>query len=73
MGSAHPAGPPLTVVDVARRCVEAEVVDEVIVHVTPVLLGDGVRFRRPLGRRDLEPTGGTQHGTVTTLSFRVPR
>lgn len=59
--------------DVARRCVEAGVVDEVIVHVAPVLLGDGVRFQGPPGRRDLEPVAVSHQGTVTTLRFRLPR
>src|SRR5918992_4761853 len=36
--------------NVARQCVEAGLIDEILVHVTPVLLGDGVRlFSRPGG------------------------
>jgi dihydrofolate reductase len=34
--------------NVARQCIEAGLVDEVFIHVVPVLLGDGVRlFSRP--------------------------
>jgi dihydrofolate reductase len=36
--------------DVARQCIEAKLVDEVAIHIVPVLLGDGVRlFSRPGG------------------------
>ncbi|MFI6521913.1 dihydrofolate reductase family protein [Spirillospora sp. NPDC050679] len=46
--------------DVARQCVEAGLLDEVLVFVAPVLLGDGVRlFDRPGGARvRLEPVAG---------------
>lgn len=36
--------------DVARQCIEIGVLDEVLVYITPVLLGEGVRlFARPGG------------------------
>ncbi|SEG87991.1 Dihydrofolate reductase [Thermomonospora echinospora] len=43
--------------NVARQCVEAGLLDEVLVFIAPVLLGDGVRlFDSPGGRRvRLEP------------------
>ena len=47
-------------------------VDEVLVYVLPVLLGDGVRFSTSaMGRIDLEPFSNTQSGPVTMLRFRV--
>jgi dihydrofolate reductase len=58
--------------DLASQCFRAGLVDEVLVYVIPVLLGDGVRFSTPgLGRIDLEPLGHEQSGPVTMLRFRV--
>lgn len=58
--------------DVASQCLQRGLVDEVLVYVLPVLLGDGVRFSTPgLGRIDLEPFSNTQSGPVTMLRFRV--
>ena len=60
--------------DVASQCLRRGLVDEILVYVLPVLLGDGVRFSSPgLGRIDLEPLGCTQSGAVTILRFRVLR
>ncbi|MGW5411206.1 dihydrofolate reductase family protein [Actinomadura geliboluensis] len=46
--------------DVARQCIEAKVLDEVLVFVAPVLLGDGVPlFDNPGGEQvRLEPLAG---------------
>jgi dihydrofolate reductase len=58
--------------DVASQSLQRGLVDEVLVYVLPVLLGDGVRFSTPgLGRIDLEPFSNTQSGRVTMLRFRV--
>lgn len=58
--------------DVAGQCLQRGLVDEILVYVLPVLLGDGVRFAPPsLGRIDLEPFSNTQSGAVTMLRFRV--
>jgi hypothetical protein len=48
-------------------------VDEILVYVLPVLLGDGIRFYSSpgLARIDLEPLECTRHGAVTILRFRV--
>jgi dihydrofolate reductase len=59
--------------DVARQCLAAGLVDEIVVFVAPILLGDGVRL---VGRLDeepveLEPLGVSSAGRVTTLTFRV--
>jgi dihydrofolate reductase len=58
--------------DVAGQCLRRGLVDEILVYVLPVLLGDGVRFS-PTGlpRIDLEPVSGTRSGAVTILRFRV--
>ncbi len=58
--------------DLASQCLKRGLVDEVLVYVLPVLLGDGVRFSTSgLGRIDLEPFDNTQSGPVTMLRFRV--
>ena len=58
--------------DVASQCLQRGLVDEILVYVLPVLLGDGVRFSTPgLGRIDLEPFSKTQSGPATMLRFRV--
>jgi dihydrofolate reductase len=60
--------------DLASQCLQRGLVDEILVYVLPVLLGDGVRFSTPTLRRiDLEPLSNTQSGAVTMLRFRVPR
>ncbi|ROO85291.1 dihydrofolate reductase [Actinocorallia herbida] len=60
--------------DLAAQCLRRGLVDEILVYVLPVLLGDGVRFSPPgLGRIELEPFSNTQSGAVTTLRFRVRR
>jgi dihydrofolate reductase len=60
--------------DVAGQCLRRGLVDEILVYVLPVLLGDGVRFSSPgLARIDLEPLGSMRSGAVTILRFRVPK
>jgi dihydrofolate reductase len=57
----------------ARWCLQAGVLDEVLVHVAPVLLGDGVRlFDHPGGTNvKLERISLTESPQVTNLWFRV--
>ncbi|MBK3627822.1 dihydrofolate reductase family protein [Streptomyces sp. MBT49] len=58
--------------DVAAQCLRRGLVDEILVYVLPVLLGDGVRLTPPsLGRIELEPFATTRSGAVTMLRFRV--
>jgi dihydrofolate reductase len=60
--------------DVAGQCLRRGLVDEILVYVLPVLLGDGIRFSSPgLARIDLEPVSSTRSGAVTILRFRVRR
>jgi len=58
--------------DVGAQCLQRDLVDEILVYVLPVLLGDGVRFSPPsLARIDLEPLTATRSRSVTILRFRV--
>lgn len=59
--------------DVAGQCLQRGLVDEILVYVLPVLLGDGIPFSSPpgLARIDLEPLDSTRSGAVTILRFRV--
>ena len=60
--------------DVAAQAFRRGLVDEVLVYVLPVVLGDGVPFSPPgAARVELEPIGTTQSGPVTMLRFRVRR
>jgi dihydrofolate reductase len=58
--------------DVAAQCLQAGLVDEILVYVMPVLLGDGTRlYSAPgLARIGLEPLSSTRVGPVTVLRFR---
>lgn len=59
--------------DVAAQCLRAGLVDEIMVFVLPVLLGDGVRLYSSPGmaRIDLEPIETKRAGDISVLRFRV--
>ena len=59
--------------DVAAQCLRRGLVDEILVYVLPVLLGDGIRFYSSPGLAaiDLEPLDSTRHGAVTVLRFGI--
>lgn len=61
--------------DVARQCLQAGELDEVLVFIAPVLLGDGTRlFDLPGGTHvRLERTHVSQAPLATSLWLRVPR
>jgi dihydrofolate reductase len=61
--------------DIARQCIEHGVLDEIVVHLAPALLGDGVRlYQVPGGRRiDLETSLVARSGQLADLRFRVTR
>jgi dihydrofolate reductase len=61
--------------DTARQCLDAGVLDEILVCIAPVLLGDGVRlFERPGGTNvRLERISLTDAPKATNLWFRVVR
>jgi dihydrofolate reductase len=59
--------------NVARQTIEAGLLDEIVVHVAPVLLGDGVRlYDGPgAGLVNLDRTFVGESGDVVDLRFRV--
>jgi dihydrofolate reductase len=58
--------------DVAGQCLRRGLVDEILVYVLPVLLGDGIPFSSPdVARTELEPLSSTPSGDATILRFRV--
>lgn len=61
--------------DVARQCLAAGVLDEVLVFIVPALLGDGVRlFDHPGGKHvALERIGDSGAPDATSLWLRVVR
>lgn len=61
--------------EVARGCLELGELDEVLVYVEPILLGDGVRlFEHPGGAEvELERIGVEVESVATHLWFRVVR
>lgn len=61
--------------NLARSCFDAGAVDEVLVFVAPLLLGDGVRLFEYVGGTNvgLEQLSLTQTPQVTSLWFRVIR
>jgi dihydrofolate reductase len=58
---------------VAQQALEAGLLDELLIHVAPVLLGGGVRLFENLGAAPirLEPTKVIESPFVTHLGFRV--
>jgi dihydrofolate reductase len=61
---------------VAAQCLEAGLIDEIVVHVAPVLLGDGVRLYGDAGSRapvELERVELAEAGELTSMRFRVRR
>jgi dihydrofolate reductase len=57
--------------DVAGQCLRRGLVDEILVYVLPVLLGDGIPLSAPgQGRIDLEPLSTARSGDATILRFR---
>jgi dihydrofolate reductase len=60
---------------IAAQVLEAGLLDEIVVHVAPLLLGDGVRlYGAPgMGRVELERTELGASGPLTAMRFRVVR
>ena len=54
--------------DTARQYLEKGLIDEIVVHVAPVLLGDGVRFHHAPGAEPIR-----LEGDVADLRYRVRR
>jgi dihydrofolate reductase len=58
---------------IARQCLDGGLLDEIVVQVAPILLGEGVRFfDRPRSQQiKLEKTSVAESGQLTDLRFRV--
>jgi dihydrofolate reductase len=62
--------------NLAAQCLDAGLIDEIVVHVAPVLLGGGVRLYGEAGSRAqvrLEPTDRAESGALQSLRFAVKR
>jgi dihydrofolate reductase len=59
--------------DIARQCIEAGLLDEMVVHVVPVMLGDGVRLYTAVGapRIDLHRVALEDSGEQVSVRYRV--
>jgi len=57
----------------ARQCLQARLLDEIVVHLAPVLLGDGVRLYDSTGTDPvmLTRTALAATGQLTDIRFRV--
>jgi dihydrofolate reductase len=58
---------------IARQCLQAGLLDELSLHIVPVLLGDGVAMFKQLGIEpvELECTQADNAGKVIHMTFRV--
>jgi dihydrofolate reductase len=61
--------------DTGRRYLKAGLVDELSIHLVPVMFGSGTRMFKHLGNGhvQLEPLGSVQTTAATHLRFRVVR
>jgi dihydrofolate reductase len=62
--------------NLAAQCLDAGLIDEMVVHVAPVLLGDGVRLYGEAGsraQRNLELVDRAESDGLPSLRFRVKR
>jgi dihydrofolate reductase len=61
--------------NIARQCIEAGLLDEITIHVAPVLVGGGIRlFERPdADPVRLIPTACIAEGETTVLRYSVSR
>jgi dihydrofolate reductase len=60
--------------DVVRQSIQKGLIDEIMIHLAPLLLGDGVRFFSSPGLTNavrLETIDVTRSGQLTNLKFRV--
>ena len=61
--------------NVAKQCLQEALFDEIIIHVAPVLVGDGVRLFEHAGGEPvkLEPISSSDEGGMTVLRYSVAR
>lgn len=60
--------------NVARQCLEKGLLDEIIIHLAPVLVGDGVRLFERVGKPiELKPISSIDEGDTTVLRYSVGR
>jgi dihydrofolate reductase len=59
--------------NIAKQCLEARLLDEIIVHIAPVLVGAGIRFFESAGSAPirLEPISSRVEGETTVLRYAV--
>ena len=59
--------------NIANQCLAEGLVDEILIYLLPVMLGDGVRLfdADPSRRADLEPIAIDRWGKVANLHYRV--
>ncbi len=57
--------------DVARQCIQEGLINEIVVYLAPILLGDGVRFFNWPDAVRLETIEVARSGQLTNLQFRV--
>jgi dihydrofolate reductase len=58
--------------NLARQCLADGLLDEIVIHIAPVLLGDGIRLFGPDSRRvSLRRTTLGESGQITDLRFSV--
>ena len=61
--------------NIARQSLEAGLLDELIIHVAPILIGDGVRLFERIGEEPvkLDPISSVDEGGMTVLRYAVKR
>jgi dihydrofolate reductase len=61
--------------NLAQQCVREGLLDEIVIHLAPVLLGDGIRLFAATDSQPvvLERTTVATSGQITDLRFQVPR
>jgi dihydrofolate reductase len=61
--------------NIARQALEADLLDEILVHVAPVLVGGGVRLFERAGAAAvrLDPIESVEEGETTVLRYAVAR
>ncbi|MEU3269607.1 dihydrofolate reductase family protein [Saccharomonospora sp. NPDC006951] len=58
--------------NVVQQCLDAGLVDDVLIHIAPVLIGEGTRLFGPVARHiKLEPVSVTRAGKVANLRFAL--